>query len=263
MGLADRDYMRDRRANAEAPFRPPEQSSTWFVWIVLACVAILFLLFKGFAWYEQRLTPSSGNVSVGPARQTEEPKQVVPPPAAAASLEKTPGLGKIRRCDRNGAVEFSDVQCKGESVVVLERMPAANEFASSQAPQSGSSRNPGQIFLCRGYDDQMFWAQAHCNQHRAHIERIAYVPAGLPFEQQVKLAKQQRAEAQARAEPVTAPSLPSVNHAANLKQVCSALEEEIRTIDARARQPLSAWEQDALAARRKKARDEQFRLRCA
>jgi hypothetical protein len=40
------------------------------------------------------------------------------------------------------------------------------------------------------------------------------------------------------------------------------LEEEITRIDQRARQPLPAQEQDWLAAKRKKARDEQFRLRC-
>ena len=46
------------------------------------------------------------------------------------------------------------------------------------------------------------------------------------------------------------------------KAVCAAYEEEIKAIDERARQPLSAWEQDYLAAKRKKARDQQFRLGC-
>lgn len=43
---------------------------------------------------------------------------------------------------------------------------------------------------------------------------------------------------------------------------CQAYEQEIKSIDERARQPLSGQEQDRLAANRKKARDEQFRLHC-
>ncbi|MDF2462048.1 MAG: hypothetical protein K0Q43_283 [Ramlibacter sp.] len=43
---------------------------------------------------------------------------------------------------------------------------------------------------------------------------------------------------------------------------CQAYEQEIKLIDERARQPLSGQEQDWLAAKRKKARDEQFRLHC-
>jgi hypothetical protein len=44
--------------------------------------------------------------------------------------------------------------------------------------------------------------------------------------------------------------------------LCQAYEQEIKWTDERARQPLSGQEQDWLAAKRKKARDEQFRLRC-
>lgn len=43
---------------------------------------------------------------------------------------------------------------------------------------------------------------------------------------------------------------------------CLAYEEQIKAIDAHARQPLPGQEQDRLAALRKRARDEQFRLRC-
>lgn len=46
------------------------------------------------------------------------------------------------------------------------------------------------------------------------------------------------------------------------KQRCDYLDEQIKWIDARARQPLGAGEQDWLAARRKEHRDEQFRIRC-
>ena len=46
------------------------------------------------------------------------------------------------------------------------------------------------------------------------------------------------------------------------KRQCSAYDEAIKQIDARARQPISGGEQDWLAARRKEQRDAQFRMRC-
>jgi hypothetical protein len=46
------------------------------------------------------------------------------------------------------------------------------------------------------------------------------------------------------------------------RAACEYHAAAIRAIDARARQAISAWEQDELAARRKKHRDEEFRLRC-
>jgi hypothetical protein len=48
---------------------------------------------------------------------------------------------------------------------------------------------PGTIYQCRSYGGQTFWAQAHCHVHQALIVRIASVPTGLPFDQQVRLAE--------------------------------------------------------------------------
>ena len=46
------------------------------------------------------------------------------------------------------------------------------------------------------------------------------------------------------------------------KQLCDYLDEQIKWIDAMARQPQSGRKQDWLSARRKEVRDEQFRIRC-
>lgn len=43
---------------------------------------------------------------------------------------------------------------------------------------------------------------------------------------------------------------------------CAALDAQIKSIDAAARQPQSAWMQDRLTRERKEARDLQFRMRC-
>ncbi len=53
-------------------------------------------------------------------------------------------------------------------------------------------RTPGTIYRCRRYDGSVFWSDLHCGRHRgALIERITKVPADLPFDQQVKLAREQ------------------------------------------------------------------------
>lgn len=47
-----------------------------------------------------------------------------------------------------------------------------------------------------------------------------------------------------------------------VRNLCQVLDDEIKHIDAMAKQPQSAETQDNLAARRKRARDEQFRIKC-
>lgn len=55
---------------------------------------------------------------------------------------------------------------------------------------------------------------------------------------------------------------PSRNPHLEKKLLCDQYEAEIKRIDTMARQPLAGSEQDRLATQRKKARDEQFRIRC-
>ena len=45
------------------------------------------------------------------------------------------------------------------------------------------------IYLCKAYNGSMFWAQAHCNQHNAFIERMETVADGIPWDQQVRQAE--------------------------------------------------------------------------
>lgn len=52
------------------------------------------------------------------------------------------------------------------------------------------------IYLCRAYNGSTFWAQAHCNQHNALIERIENVADGIPWDQQVQQAQQGSAAGQ-------------------------------------------------------------------
>lgn len=49
------------------------------------------------------------------------------------------------------------------------------------------------IYLCKAYNGSMFWAQAHCNQHNAFIERMERVADGIPWDQQVQQAENGKA----------------------------------------------------------------------
>ena len=118
----------------------------------------------------------------------------------------------------------------------------------------------GSLYLCRSYGGGTFWAQAHCNQHGALIERIVSVPDTLPFDQQVKLAEQLR-------QPTTSTNTvtntvvtnsPLPSQAAE----CKALDAQITQFDAMARQPQSGQMQDWITGEKRKARDRQFNIKC-
>jgi hypothetical protein len=118
----------------------------------------------------------------------------------------------------------------------------------------------GSLYLCRSYGGGTFWAQAHCNQHSALIERIVSVPDSLPFDQQVRLAEQQR---QPNTTTTTVTNTVINNSAAPTKAgECKALDAQITHYDAMARQPQPAQTQDWIAGEKRKARDRQFSIKC-
>jgi hypothetical protein len=124
----------------------------------------------------------------------------------------------------------------------------------------------GSLYLCAAYNGGSFWAQSHCNQHSALIERIANVPDSLPFQQQVELAEQQRREATtnaANSATNTATHTVTTNSSAlNASGECKALSAHVVQLDAMARQLQSGQTQDWIRSEKKQARDRQFALRC-
>ena len=114
------------------------------------------------------------------------------------------------------------------------------------------------IYLCKTYSGGMFWTNVHCNQRNALIERIAEVPSGMTWEQQVAMGEQQqRAVAPA---PVTHIRQSDSNQSSQSE--CAALDKRVTDLDGMARQPQSAAGQDWIRSERKIARDRQFQLRC-
>ena len=120
------------------------------------------------------------------------------------------------------------------------------------------------IYLCKAYAGGTFWTNGTCSSKGAHIDRIANVPGGMPFNQQVSIAESQRAEAAAN----STTSITNTNSYSNAapqpdtKAVCESLKAQITNFDALARQPQSGQMQDWITSERKKVRDKQFSLRC-
>lgn len=119
--------------------------------------------------------------------------------------------------------------------------------------------NTATLYHCKNYSGGTFWASAHCSKHNALIDRTVTVPDNMPFEQQVQIGNKVRADAEALyAPPAQAQQPTSTQPEVN----CTAISQEIASLDAMARQPQSAGTQDAIAQRRKVLRDTQFRSRC-
>ncbi|MBK6005591.1 hypothetical protein JJB11_05755 [Ramlibacter ginsenosidimutans] len=236
VGLDDRDYMRERNRRTfdrlvkirDRPFTPPPSSPS-FLSMALTWICVAFVLFKAYGWWEQQKGQRTSTRSH--ATQNGEPP---------------PELAQHREVHKAPAVA-----------------PREN-FSSYDAPRPAEAARPltgGTIYLCRGYSGGSFWASDHCNQHKPLIERIASVPAGLPFEQQVALAEQQH---QAMAAPATGVTTTVVSAPAGLPDpaLCTSLDARVNQLDAMARQPQSGSMQDWNRQERQKARDEQFRLHC-
>lgn len=83
------------------------------------------------------------------------------------------------------------------------------------------------IYLCDAYAGGTFWTNGLCSAQKAHINRIATVPGGMPFEQQVAFAQAQINAATQR-EQVPVPKQPT---APTTEQICLRLVKERRAID--------------------------------
>ncbi|HEX2012989.1 MAG TPA: hypothetical protein VJN44_18820 [Roseateles sp.] len=126
------------------------------------------------------------------------------------------------------------------------------------------------IYLCKAYGGGEFWSSAHCHQHKALIQRIANVPDGLPFDQQVDLARHEAREGRrllqqqprGQADEPSRPQAATTNTVSPAEAECASLAEWSRKIDEAAARPQPAQTQDALAREKRHVRGRQAVLRC-
>jgi hypothetical protein len=243
VGLDDRDYMRERnRRSFDAlvndggrPFSPPPEKQS-FLTMVLFWVAVAFILYKLYGWWEPRKVARAQPMAAAtqPRDATQQPVLVNPGPEIDTPPARTP-------------------QAPRQAYLPS---PVIEPPAEVTRPQTG-----GTIYYCKNYSGGTFWAQAHCSQHNALIDRIASVPAGMPFDQQVAIAEQQR-HAAARAIQVQSTPVAEAAAVPSNRSECALLDSRVIELDAMARQPQSGATQDWIRTERQKARDRQFALRC-
>ena len=226
MGLADRDYMRERD-RAYRPPGPPELTLFSALKYILVFVAITYWCVKGFYWWtdsrrlpQLAVPPPTAVTQPTPEDQAKrypqlkgnwDPTRVAP---TYQSVLQVPNTTTVSKCVRNGRVTFSDGPCE----------PGAS---ASRVAVNGEQNI---------VDGMRMPAPSHAPT--APMRQVAAIESSPQLE------------------------TPAAPDPAFLQAQCASHEQAIQAIDARARQPLSAGEQDWLSARRKEHRDAQFRLRC-
>lgn len=123
------------------------------------------------------------------------------------------------------------------------------------------------IYLCRAQGGSLYWMPDSCATRGWALERSATVSRNVGWDNQVAEARKQRDEAEARTRrpaPVYS-SPPSPTQSAQqpaVKVQCAALNERIAMLDSMGRAGSRYYDLNWVRSERKKARDEQFRLRC-
>lgn len=225
MGLADRDYMRDRHRNEisrSRPFGPPEPSIGLTLWMILLITGLAYGSFKLWTWLNVKNSP--------PAVQNSTVASPTPP----SKVRTHPGLTGNWDPNRE-VVAISSTpshQSSQTHVVIKCIVNGTTLYVQSESECTAHAKKTALVI----------------NSRQNLSDAVRPAPATLPSPIHVV----QAAPAQ---QPVVDPNV-------HKKALCQSYEEEIKYVDARARQPISAGEQDHLAERRKKARDKQFRLRC-
>lgn len=165
MGLIDREYMRSARRE----LRRRTSSGTLLLLAGATVVATALWVFtKPPGWMAQQYANLRGEPRLPVSARPVEPPANIQPVTEEAAPTAPP------RADRQ---------------VTTPRGRPPQTAITPAAQPSTSSNQPGTIYRCKAYGGGMFWSNQHCNQQRALIDRIASVPVGIAFEQQVRIAE--------------------------------------------------------------------------
>lgn len=168
LGLIDRDYM---RASRREPRRPAWSGAVLLFASAAIVATSLWVFTKPPGWLAQQYAALRGQP--GPTatamRSVEAPARI-PPQRVAPEVQST--------AQPRGVARLAEV-----TPAPLAPVP--------RAQSSNALTTPGTIYRCKAYAGGMFWSSQHCSQHRALIDRIASVPVGIAFEQQVRIAEGQ------------------------------------------------------------------------
>lgn len=267
--MTDRDSMPQWAQVTEAsPFTPPASSTTPTLLIAVALVALGVAGFWGYTkWMPDGPKSTPANMT-SPGVVSETRTAPAPAPALRAQIQERMRLEAQRqrpepaktwtRCQVGEQVVYSDSGC---GAGVAQRNSADSQAPMTTVPSLPETPSSHTLYRCKPYSGGVFWSTRHCNQQQALVDRMVSVPRNMALNQKIDLAERslkKMGETPAQRSPVAQRSPPRRDP----QLACNALDETIRQIDARTRQPLSASEQDRWRSRRQAARDQQFRLRC-
>ena len=145
---------------------------------------------------------------------------------------------------------YTNEPCKGGKEVDVSPTVADPRGAKNQ-----------EIYLCRSNRSSFHWSSATCASQGWMVERIALVPRGIPFSQQVVIAQGQRDQAHANAVEATMNFGPSAAVVSNQSE-CKGLDDWVKQLDEMGRKGSRYYNLDWVREQRREARDKQFRMRC-
>lgn len=156
----------------------------------------------------------------------------------------------VYRCGNS----YSATPCKGGKRV---------EDRTSVAPSSSVGAGHRLVYLCKSHGGGLFWSSHSCQQQNAFLERSETVPEQMEWQQQVAQAQAQweRAQALTRA-PARAPATVTASRTEAGNPLCAQLEQRVKMLDSMGRAGSQYYDLDWVRRERKKARDQQARLKC-
>jgi hypothetical protein len=228
MGLIDRDYKRDRKP-ADIDFRPPRRRP-WPSWAIalVFCAALAGLYRVTDMYMEHR------------AAQDDARRRAKAAATAPAARAEPPAS---RRPDSNGSAGASDRPTAHPVTPPTTRSATVRTVTKCVDARGRTAYSDGPC----GAGERTSRVEVRSDVNVADAERI---PPPSP------------SAAPAHINTATAPTGAPQSYAEDPRAVCAALEQSIAAYDAQARQPQSGQMQDWISARRKEARDRQFKLRC-
>lgn len=239
----DRDYW-----HRERPFAPKKYEMSFMTKLVIT-LAILLICAVAYR-YQSEITQLLQRPSAWtPPKQvvTAPRPEVITPPVAMPERPRVESSGQIYRCGNT----YSSAPCENSRSI---------EVQNSRRPDMTATK---EIYLCKDIYDQMTWESVPCSANGRFMDRIARVPANIPWGEQVAIARQQRDRAHAIAAEQVVQVAPRSTSSASKPGACGAYEERIRWLDAECRaNSCDMRKLDWVRDERRKARDAQFRLGC-
>ena len=228
MGLADRDYMRERRPRGDGLFTPrPSAGGTPALHIILVWLLMGLLLWMGSNWFLARHGDTQRLAAPSPAAQSQPE---VKPPAQQAALP------------------------------TADRYPAKTQPSHQNIPAASNQ----QVTKCTAVGKTTYSDTPCPIGALATAVKITQAPPVPP--QPLRSAPSPTQTPATWPQPpiviVQAPQTPVVDQSAMRQLECKALDDDIKRLDSWARQPNSGQTQDLIRDRRKRARDRQFESHC-